>query len=96
MTRKQGLALRPGIYKVFWKGRKGHKIGGWTWCAIGEVHNHIPEPETRLREWLEKGCLTNFDRDIMSINWAGSLKGSRMWRKIAKVERAPLAKMQGE
>ena len=90
MTKKQGLALAPGIYKVHWK------RGGWSWAVIGEIHNHIPEPETKLHEWLEKGCPTNFDRDILAVNWSGSLKGSRMWRKIAKVERAPLVKMPGE
>lgn len=83
MTRKEGLSLRPGIYKVFWKGRKGRRISGWTWCAIGDVYNHIDETP-------------HIDREILSYNWSGSLKGSRMWRKIARVERAPLAKMEGE
>ena len=90
MNKKQGNRLPPGIYKVFWKS------GGWSWGALGEVTNHVPEPETRLHEWLEKGCPPNFDRQIMCCNWSGSIPGSRMWRKIARVERARLKKMEGE
>ena len=77
MTKKQGNALKPGIYKVHWK------RGGWSWAAIGEVFS-------------EHGRTPCFDRDIMAVNWGGSLPASRMWRKIAKVERAPLTKMRGE
>ena len=83
MNKKTGNTLLPGIYKVFWKGRKGHKIQGWTWCAIGDVYNCIDETP-------------RVDRELLSYNWSGSLKGSRMWRKIAKVERAELERMKGE
>jgi hypothetical protein len=90
MTKKQGNALPAGIYKVFWK------RGGWSWGAISAVHDHIPEPETKLREWLEKRCPTNFDRDMLCYNWSCAMPASKMWRKIAKVERAPLVRMKGE
>lgn len=90
MTKKQGNALPAGIYKVFWK------RGGWSWGAIGQIHNRILNTNESLAIWVEKGMPSNFDRDIMCYNWSGSLKGSRMWRKIAKVERAKLAKMPNE
>jgi hypothetical protein len=88
MTRKEGNALRPGIYKVHWK------RGGWSWAATGEVHNRIKNGD--LSKWLEAGMPSNFDRDMLAMNWSGALLASRMWRKIARVERAPLAKMEGE
>lgn len=91
MTKKQGLALPAGVYKVFWK------RGGWSWAAIGEVVNVIRGMDhyrERMKTGFSKPC---FDRYIMAINWSGGSRyGSRMWRKIAKVERAPLAKMKGE
>ena len=91
MTKKQGLTLKPGIYKVFWKS------GGWSWAAISEVVNVIRDMDhyrERMKTGFSKPC---FDRHIMAMNWSGgSQYGSRMWRKIAKVERAPLAKMRGE
>lgn len=84
MTKKQGLALPAGIYKIHWK------RGGWSWGVIGERVNQL---EPGKHGWPRMGGL---DRDIMCYNWSGSLKGSRMWRKIARVERAPLARMKGE
>lgn len=84
MTKQQGNALPAGIYKVFWK------RGGWSWAAISETVNLL---KTGKHGWPR---MAGLDREILACNWSGSLKGSRMWRKIAKVERAPLAKMKGE
>jgi len=84
MTKKQGLALPAGIYKIFWK------RGGWSWATIGTT---VYLFKTGKHGWPR---IAGFDRDIMAVNWSGSLKGSRVWRTITKVERAPLAKMRGE
>jgi hypothetical protein len=84
MTKKQGNALPAGIYKVFWK------RGGWSWAAISCMTCDVA-----TRDGL-KGRPINCDRQIMAMNWSGQISGRRMWRKIAKVERAPLAKMEGE
>ena len=89
MTKKQGNALKPGIYKVHWK------RGGWNWAAIGNVRNQLDDDRT-IPYFLKHGMRPKLDREILSYNWSNALKGSRMWRKIAKVERAPLAKMEGE
>ena len=84
MTKKQGLALPPGIYKIHWKS------GGWSWGAIGETVNLL---KTGRHGWPK---MAGIEREIMCCNWSGSLPGSRMWRKIARVERAKLEKMEGE
>ena len=85
MTKKQGLALPPGVYKIRWKS------GGWSWAAIGEV-------AYRTGVWLpgNRRCIASGDREILAYNWSSALMGSRMWRKIARVERAGLEKMEGE
>ena len=84
MTKKQGLALPPGIYKIHWKS------GGWSWGVLGETVNLL---KTGRHGWPK---MAGIEREIMCCNWSGSLPGSRMWRKIARVERAKLEKMEGE
>ena len=84
MTKKQGNALKPGIYRIWWKS------GGWKYGVIGDAYNHLKEG--RCGFTLSNGL----DRDVMCPNWSGSLKGSRIWRKIARVERLKLPKMPGE
>ena len=80
MTKKQGNALPAGIYKVFWK------RGGWSWCAICDTGM-----------MLKGGTLPKeYDRQILAINWGFAYWASGWWRKIAKVERAPLAGMPNE
>ena len=84
MNKKQGNRLPPGIYKVFWKS------GGWSWGVLGETVNLL---KTGRHGWPK---MAGIEREIMCCNWSGSLPGSRMWRKIARVERAKLEKMEGE
>ena len=84
MTRKEGNARPPGIYKIFWK------RGGWSWGVLGETVNLL---KTGRHGWPK---MAGMEREIMCCNWSGSLPGSRMWRKIARVERAKLEKMEGE
>ena len=80
MTRKEGTVLPPGIYKIHWKS------GGWSWGAIGYA----------MRRVSDAGKFMPLDRPILCYHWAGELPGSVVWRKIARVERARLEKMEGE
>lgn len=84
MTRDQGNALKPGIYRIWWK------RGGWSWGAIGET---VSQLKPGKHGWPR---MNGLDREILAMNWSGSLKGSRIWRKIARVERLKLPKMPGE
>lgn len=52
MTKKQGLALPAGIYKIFWK------RGGWSWAAIGCVDEEKQRPceiHEKLRRFVKDG-----------------------------------------
>ena len=85
MTRKEGLSLRPGIYKVFWK------RGGWSWVAIGALFTKA-DGSPLSGKFAMRGLMA-FDH----VEHPGFYEfANGYWRKIAKVERAPLAKIKGE